>query len=54
MCSCWVLLQSHAKNGPKDAYVKRFFVRLSDTVAAVKKVPEQFQVCDGMERRGLE
>lgn len=38
------MLQSHAKDDPKDAYVKRFFVRLSDTIAAVKKVPEQFQV----------
>lgn len=43
---CWMLLQSHAKNDPKDAYVKRFFVRLADTIAAVKKVPEQFQVCE--------
>eukprot|EP00644_Phytophthora_capsici_P013547 jgi/Phyca11/17688/fgenesh1_pg.PHYCAscaffold_29_\ len=37
-----IIRQAHAKN-PKDAYVKRFLIRLSDTVVAVKKVPEQFQ-----------
>ncbi|KAL3674763.1 hypothetical protein V7S43_000694 [Phytophthora oleae] len=37
-----IIRQAHAKN-PKDAYVKRFLIRLSDTIVAVKKVPEQFQ-----------
>ncbi|EEY64231.1 uncharacterized protein PITG_02775 [Phytophthora infestans T30-4] len=38
-----IIRQSHTKNGSKDAYVKRFLIRMSDTIAAVKKVPEQFQ-----------
>ncbi|TDH68803.1 hypothetical protein CCR75_000132 [Bremia lactucae] len=53
----YTLLQSHAKN-PKDAYIKRFLIRMSDTIAAVKKVPNQFQpkvyhVIDEWQKRGL-
>uniref|UniRef100_A0AAV1UNU8 C3H1-type domain-containing protein n=1 Tax=Peronospora matthiolae TaxID=2874970 RepID=A0AAV1UNU8_9STRA len=53
-----IIRQSHAKDDPKDAYVKRFFVRLSDTIAAVKKVPEQFQpkvrhVIEEWQKRGI-
>ncbi|GMF35308.1 unnamed protein product [Phytophthora fragariaefolia] len=45
----WWAEQAHARNDPKDAYVKRFLIRMSDTMAAVKKVPEQFQVREGEE-----
>ncbi|KAG6974775.1 hypothetical protein JG687_00000184 [Phytophthora cactorum] len=53
-----IIRQSHAKNDPKDAYVKRFMIRLSDTIAAVKKVPEQFQpkvrhVIEEWQKRGI-
>ncbi|CAH0475574.1 unnamed protein product [Peronospora belbahrii] len=53
-----IIRQSHAKNDPKDAYVKRFFIRMSDTIAAVKKVPNQFQpkvrhVIDEWQKRGI-
>ncbi|KAG6580390.1 RNA polymerase II C-terminal domain-binding protein RA4 [Phytophthora cinnamomi] len=53
-----IIRQAHAKNDPKDAYVKRFLIRLSDTVAAVKKVPEQSQpkvrhVIEEWQKRGI-
>ncbi|KAG7400726.1 hypothetical protein PHYBOEH_004532 [Phytophthora boehmeriae] len=53
-----IIRQSHAKNGPKDAYVKRFSIRLTDTIAAVKKVPEQQQpkvkhVIEEWQKRGV-
>ncbi|EGZ29852.1 hypothetical protein PHYSODRAFT_310030 [Phytophthora sojae] len=53
-----IIRQAHAKNDPKDAYVKRFLIRLSDTIAAVKKVPEQSQpkvrhVIEEWQKRGI-
>ncbi|CAI5744232.1 unnamed protein product [Peronospora destructor] len=53
-----IIRQSHAKNDPKDAYVKRFLIRMTDTIAAVKKVPEQFQpkvrhVIEEWQKRGI-
>ncbi|KAG7388949.1 hypothetical protein PHYPSEUDO_011596 [Phytophthora pseudosyringae] len=53
-----IIKQSHAKNDPKDAYVKRFLIRLSDTFVAVKQVPEQFQpkvrhVIEEWQKRGI-
>ncbi|OWZ17843.1 hypothetical protein PHMEG_0008163 [Phytophthora megakarya] len=53
-----IIRQAHAKNDPKDAYVKRFLIRLSDTIVAVKKVPEQFQpkvrhVIEEWQKRGI-
>ncbi|KAE9349689.1 hypothetical protein PR003_g5753 [Phytophthora rubi] len=53
-----IIRQAHAKNDPKDVYVKRFLIRLSDTIAAVKKVPEQSQskvrhVIEEWQKRGI-
>ncbi|CEG42115.1 RNA polymerase II C-terminal domain-binding protein RA4, contains RPR and RRM domains [Plasmopara halstedii] len=53
-----IIRHSHANNDPKESYVKRFFVRMSDTIAAVKKVPEQLQpkvrhVIDEWQKRGI-
>ncbi|KAL4099419.1 hypothetical protein PRIC1_007224 [Phytophthora ramorum] len=53
-----IIRQAHAKNGPKDVYVKRFLIRLADTIAAVKKVPEESQlkvrhVIEEWQKRGV-
>ncbi|ETK74277.1 hypothetical protein F441_19278 [Phytophthora nicotianae CJ01A1] len=53
-----IIRQSHTKNGSKDTYVKRFSIRMADTIAAVKKVPEQFQpkvrhVIEEWQKRGI-
>ncbi|RLN57410.1 hypothetical protein BBJ29_004066 [Phytophthora kernoviae] len=53
-----IIRQAHAKNDPKDAYVRRFLIRLTDTIGAVKKVPEQQQpkvkhVIEEWQKRGV-
>lgn len=52
-----IIRQAHTKN-PKDAYVRRFLIRLADTIAAVKKVPEPMlpkvqHVVEEWQKRGI-
>ncbi|KAI9895605.1 hypothetical protein PsorP6_018666 [Peronosclerospora sorghi] len=53
-----IIRQSHAKHDAKDAYIKRFLIRLADTIEAVKHVPDEYQpkvrhVIDEWQKRGI-